>query len=259
MSAISHFNCFCLRLSIIKIFTSQHAEQGLAPSAPNRTKYVMHTATSQDRLILPVTSLMAVYIAAQLPAAYQCFIRSAGSAGQHVFEELVSQNGLALFVKLGPCENAEAECDVEWGEPDQTPAFSAQPITFQNSAYDGTNHVPISKAVLRPDLGREDRVVVNVNTVPPYRSLSLNAVKDICRRLLHPKHLVVQNANGLEVIGNNFMENCSSLVTLSLLGVEDVLQVGYSFLFGCTHLQALTVDSGMPHLKVIGGSFLRSC
>lgn len=219
------------------------------------------------------TALMCVYTAAHLPPLYQGYIRSAGSTGQQVYEELVSLRCVPLYIELNPRPTATTTTQSAYSSATTYQHFFSNndddDMDISSVISSSRYHAPVVKSASRPDMSDNDALVFNVDTQPAHRGLSLNAVKDICRRLHHPRNLKIINGENLVGLHDYFMENCNSLVTLEgLVDFRNISKIGHSFMYGCTSLKKLNTTSvsdnhggggGMRNVETIGTSFMRNC
>eukprot|EP01064_Diplonema_japonicum_P021718 TRINITY_DN3128_c0_g1_i3.p1 TRINITY_DN3128_c0_g1~~TRINITY_DN3128_c0_g1_i3.p1 ORF type:complete len:377 (+),score=81.71 TRINITY_DN3128_c0_g1_i3:32-1162(+) len=73
------------------------------------------------------------------------------------------------------------------------------------------------------------------------------------------KHLrVADPLNDVQAIGDGFLKNCESLVTLDVSSLLGVLTVGKYFLYGCTSLKATDLTP-CKNMKMVDFGFLSCC
>ena len=224
-------------------------------------------------IVVTITPLMCVEVAAIVPPSHQALLRCAGSVGVDVYEEVVARGKASLYI-----EYTRPDGDVESDGATTIRIPTTLNITSSDRAMQ--QHIDDLETTAVICMTYNYLTIINSSAATTDTTRSSAALRNRPPELRRMKFILSRE----DVIGGDFtyvfrltgvtsIEFCgefggtnlsvfmafyNSLRTVNLSAFLNVTNTGHSFMTGCTSLSYIDL-SGLSNVTVIGDSFLHSC
>ena len=233
-----------------------------------------------------LTPLLVVFIAAVLPPHQQGYLRSAGSVGEEVYEEIWAQQQLSAYVECytslcdgpqtkGTCRHAPIVLPISAHAIESFDDVNVLVVSHRH--LDGGSGISINAPITSIDIGPVRRLKYlgnpNANTLsfrgssslgapPPMSSVSRQNQQPTAlsgygwRQLLSIEFCDVDHVQ--ELTDGTFLGNFNYLSSIDLSPFRSITKVGNYFLAGCCSLTSIDL-APLNSVVTVGNCFMRNC